>query len=299
MKLMGMLSLLALSALSWSPSRAPEILRLWDGDAPLAQGKQDRDVPTITIYRPSDAKATGAAIVVCPGGGYAGLAPHEAKPIGEWLAANGIVGVVLKYRLSPHYRHPAMLTDASRAMRYVRAHAENWHIDPKRIGIMGFSAGGHLASTVATHFDEGQPDSPDPIERISSRPDVAILLYPVITMTYPATHSGSLQNLLGDAPDPKLIASLSNETQVTAQTPPTFLVHSIEDAAVPAENSLLYVQACRKFGVPVELHLYEHGAHGFGLGGKDPTLNVWPRLCVGWLKKRGFLSKTPTKTAGE
>lgn len=293
MKLLWSLGALALSACAWAAwvGSKPETVRLWEGDAPLAQGKEDRDIPTLTLYRPAEGKATGAAVVVCPGGGYGGLADHENKPIGEWLAAHGITGIVLKYRLGPRYHHPVMLGDAARAIRYVRAHAADWKLDPKRIGVLGFSAGGHLASTIATHFDEGKPDASDPIDRVSSRPDVAVLIYPVITLTAPSTHVGSLRNLLGDTPDPDLLKLLSNETQVSAKTPPTFLVHSVADTVVPPENSLLFVQACRKMGVPVELHLYEHGPHGFGLGGNDPALSVWPDLCLKWMGRRGFLTK--------
>ncbi len=282
----------ALACVAWAANK-PETVRLWEGDAPLAQGKTDADIPTLTLYRPAEDKANGAAIVVCPGGGYGSLAPHENKPIAEWLAANGITSVVLKYRLAPRYHHPSMLNDAQRAVRYVRAHAEKWKIDPKRIGILGFSAGGHLASTAATLFDEGNPNAADLIDRISSRPDLAILLYPVITMEEPFTHFGSRKNLLGDNPDPKLIERLSTDKQVTERTPPTFLIHTLEDAAVLPENSLRFVAACRKAKVPVEFHLYEYGAHGFGLGGDDPILSGWTAQCLKWMDKRGFLKPAP------
>jgi acetyl esterase/lipase len=270
--------------------KPPEPQRLWEGDAPGAQGTTDADVPTITVYRPPAGKSNGAAVVVCPGGGYAGLAEHEGRPVAEWLNTLGVTGVVLKYRLGPRYHHPAMLNDVSRALRTVRFHAADWGLDPQRIGVLGFSAGGHLASTAATHFDDGDPNAADPIDRVSSRPDIAILVYPVITLSGPYAHIGSRNNLLGENPPQELIDLLSNEKQVTSRTPPTFLMHTNEDSGVPAENSLLFALACRKAGVPVELHLYEHGQHGFGLGGNDPVLKTWPAVCAAWLKGRGFLT---------
>ncbi len=287
----GALLLGALACAALAGDNKPETVRLWEGDVPLAQGNNAADIPTLTIYRPAEGKANGAAIVVCPGGGYGGLADHENKPIAEWLASNGITGIVLKYRLGPRYHHPVMINDANRAIRYVRAHADHWKLDPKRIGILGFSAGGHLASTAATHFDEGDKNAADPIERVSSRPDLAVLIYPVITLEAPFTHGGSRQNLLGKDPDPKLIELLSNEKQVTEKTPPTFLVHGLDDTVVPPENSLLFVQACRKAKVPVEFHLYEYGQHGFGLGGNDPILSGWPPQCIKWMERRGFLKQ--------
>ncbi len=289
---LGVLLLGALACAALARENTPETVRLWDGDAPLSQGKEASDIPTLTIYRPAENKSNGAAVVVCPGGGYGGLADHENKPIAEWLASNGITGIVLKYRLGPRYHHPVMINDANRAIRTVRAHAAQWKIDPKRIGILGCSAGGHLASTAATHFDDGDTNAADPIDRVSSRPDLAVLIYPVITLQDPYTHGGSRQNLLGKDPDPKLLELLSNEKQVTKQTPPTFLVHGLDDTAVPPENSLLFVQACRKAGVPVEFHLYEYGAHGFGLGGTDPILSGWPPQCIKWMERRGFLKKS-------
>ena len=272
-----------------SKSAEPRTVRLYSGDVPGAKGTEDADIPTISIYSPLPGRATGAAIVVCPGGGYGGLAPHEGKPIAEWLTTLGVTGVVLKYRLGPRYHHPIMKNDVGRAIRLVRANAAEWKLDPQRIGVLGFSAGGHLASTAATHFDDGAPGAIDPIDRVSSRPDAAILVYPVITMTEPYTHRGSRQNLLGENPTRGLIDLLSNEKQVTEKTPPVFLVHSADDAAVPLENSLLFAMACRKAHVSVELHAFEHGPHGFGLGGADPALGTWPGLCATWLDRRGFL----------
>jgi acetyl esterase/lipase len=200
----------------------------------------------------------------------------------------GISGFVLKYRLGPKYHHPVELEDAQRAIRLVRSRAAQWNLDPKRIGILGFSAGGHLASTAATHFDSGSASALDPIDRAGSRPDLAILVYPVISMQEPYAHVASRTNLLGADPDHELEKSLSNDLQVTPNTPPCFVVHTADDHTVPVENSLLFVMACRKNGVPVELHVFEHGPHGFGLGSGDPTLSTWPDLAAQWLRRHGF-----------
>lgn len=275
------------------PYTVPETLRLWQGAAPGALGNTPEDIPTITIYRPSADKSNGASIVICPGGGYGSLAPHEAAPPAEWLTSLGVTGIVLTYRIAPHYHHPVMMQDVERAIRLVRSHAAEWKLDSHRIGIMGFSAGGHLASTAATHFDEGNVSSPDPIERLSSRPDAAILIYPVITMTLPHTHEGTRQNLLQASPSEKLVDLMSNEKQVTSKTPPTFLVHTNDDAVVPAENSLLFALACKEHKVPVELHIFLHGPHGFGMGGSDPILKTWPDLCSKWLRSIEFLKSRP------
>lgn len=275
-------------------AQAADTLRLWEGEAPLARGANDADIPTITVFKPAADKANGAAVVVCPGGGYGGLAGHEGQPIAEWLNSLGVTSFVLKYRLGPRYHHPVELGDAQRAIRYVRSHAVEWKIDPHRIGIIGFSAGGHLASSAATHFDDGDPKAADAIDRVSCRPDAAILVYPVITMADPFTHGGSRNNLLGDKPDPEQVNLLSNERQITAKTPPCFLVHTSDDSVVPVENALLFAMACRAARVPCELHVYEHGPHGFGLGGNDPVLNKWPAACAAWLQTNGFL-KAPTK----
>lgn len=248
------------------------------------------ETPTLTHYPAARHAASGAAMIVCPGGGYRGLADHEGEPVAEWLAGLGIESFVLRYRLGPRHTHPAMLDDASRALRTVRARADEWDIDPARIGILGFSAGGHLASTLATHFDMGNRHSPDPIERQSSRPDAVVLIYPVITLQAEFTHMGSRLNLLGPEPHADLLALLSNETQVTPQTPPAFLVHTTDDAGVPCENSLQYALALRQAGVPCELHLYAHGPHGFGMGTNDPVLSTWPGHCAAWLGGLGFLT---------
>jgi acetyl esterase/lipase len=230
---------------------------------------------------------------------------HEGRQVAEWLNSLGVAAFVLKYRLGPRYHHPAMLQDAARAIRTVRAGSQRWRIDPHRIAILGFSAGGHLASTAGTHFDSGKPEAEDPVERASSRPDRLILVYPVIALATPYGHAGSKRNLLGENPPEDLVRSLSNETQVTAQTPPTFLAHTNEDSGVPAENSLLFVLALRKAKVPVEFHLFEKGQHGLGLGGgakqfgigPNPAFQEWPKLCATWLKGQGFLDRPAGQAA--
>ncbi len=265
---------------------------LWTDGAPGALGSNSNDIPTLTVFLPDPANATGAALVVCPGGGYGGLADHEGSQYARWLNELGITSFVLKYRLgSAGYRHPAMLHDAARALRTVRARAAEWKLDPKRIGIIGSSAGGHLASTLVTHFDNGNPDSPDPIERVSSRPALGILCYPVITMTDPHAHVGSRKNLLGTNPPPELIENLSNEKQVTKDTPPCFLWHTWEDNGVHVENAMMFASALQAAKVRFEIHVYERGMHGLGLGTRDwqpEKRHPWTRDCAFWLKERGF-----------
>ena len=289
---MRLLKLLPLLLTATALHAAPlEPLLLWPAGAPGALGDKDDDKPTLTAFLPEPDKATGAAIVICPGGGYGGLAPHEGAGYAEWLAENGVAGIVLKYRLgSKGYRHPAMLNDAARAVRLTRSKAAEWKIDPKRIGIMGSSAGGHLASTLLTHFDKGKAGDADPIERESSRPDLGILCYGVITMG-PNTHAGSKKNLLGEDPAPELVELLSNEKQVTKDTPPCFVWHTYEDAGVKVENSLEFAAALRRAGVPFDLHVYQKGAHGMGLGGgrAGGPHHPWAADCLFWLKAQGFM----------
>lgn len=265
-------------------------IRLWEDAAPLATGAGEGHTPTVTPYLPEPDRATGSAIVVCPGGGYQGLAlGHEGEEIGQWLKGQGIAAFILRYRHAPLYQHPAPLTDVRRAVRLVRARAETWGIDPARIGVLGFSAGGHLTATSGTLFEEGQADASDPFERVSSRPDFLVLLYPVIMMDGPHMHAGSRQNLMGNDPDPALIQTLSPAQQVTEHTPPSFLVHSVADTGVPVENSIAFFQALRAHGVPVEMHIFDQGPHGFGLATNDPVLSAWPKLCIAWLKQQGLL----------
>ncbi|HVJ81779.1 MAG TPA: alpha/beta hydrolase [Planctomycetia bacterium] len=270
------------------PAESP----LWPAGAPLAKGTTDADKPTVTAFLPDPAKANGSAVVVCPGGGYGALAKdHEGKAPAEWLNQRGIAAFVLKYRLGPRYSHPAPMLDVNRALRLVRSRAKEWNLAPDRIGVWGFSAGGHLASTAATHFDEGKAGDADPIEAQSSRPDFAILCYPVITMEKDFTHGGSRKNLLGASPDAALVEKMSNHKQVTKKTPPIFLFHTAEDKAVPVENALLFFGACVKAGVPAELHVHERGRHGVGLAPKEGTLAAWPENLDRWLRLHGIVKK--------
>jgi acetyl esterase/lipase len=280
------LSLFAYLVLAWSinaQNLAP--IPLWPDGAPGALGQSANDIPTLTPYLADPSAATGAAMVILPGGGYGGLAAHEGKGYADWLVTNGISCFVVKYRLGSHgYRHPCMLQDAARAVRLVRARSGEWKIDPKRVGIMGSSAGGHLASTLLTHFDLGKPDAADPVDRQSSRPDGGILCYPVITMGQ-YTHQGSKNNLLGKDPSPELVTLLSNELQVTKDTPPCFIWHTWEDQGVKVENSLNFALALQKAGVPYDLHIYQKGGHGMGLGKGHP----WAADCIFWLKAQGWV----------
>jgi len=277
--------------LAQTPANMPKGELLWPGGAPGALGDQDTDKPTLAPYIVPQGRGAGTAVIVCPGGGYVNLAmDHEGDQIARWLNSIGVTAFVLKYRLGPRYHHPIELGDAQRAIRTVRAKAAEYRVAPDRIGIMGFSAGGHLASTAGTHFDSGNSSAPDPIDRVSSRPDFLVLGYPVISFTTPYTHRGSLRALLGDQPDPKLVESLSNELQVTAQTPPAFLFHTNADTGVPAENSVLFYMALRKAGVPAEIHIYERGPHGVGLAATDEALSSWPARLADWLRVRGLLN---------
>ena len=322
---------------------------LWPGGAPDAVGTEPSDVPTITPYLPEPDRSSGSAFVICPGGGYGNLANHEGEPVAEWLTSLGITSFVLRYRLGPRYGHPAPLMDGQRAIKTVRSRASEFGIAHDRIGILGFSAGGHLTSCVGTIFDKGNRDSDDPVDRWSSRPNAMVLVYPVISMETDFGHGGSRRNLLGrfvgkdeaveaaeaaqqkeedvwapgdtlenmlstlrelahesgaEGPDDegttpggeeklppeRLMASLTTYKQVTEETPPSFLIHTTTDAGVPCENSIFFTRALRHAGVPVELHLFEEGPHGFGLAPNNPLLSCWPDLCARWLKLRGFAS---------
>lgn len=269
------------------PNRPCEPFSVWPDGPPAAGVVDDGPAPTLTPFWPDPAVATGAAIVVNPGGGYAVLAAHEADPVAQWLQGLGIAAFVLRYRLYPQVRHPAQLLDAARALRTIRAHAEEWAIDPARIGMLGFSAGGHLASMLATHADAGAAAAADPVERVSSRPDLAVLVYPVVTLQRPDGHDWCCEALLGTQPDPAQVALLSSQLQVTPATPPMFLVHTADDD-VRCENSLLLAQALSAARVPFELHLYERGGHGYGLAPDDPVLGRWPTQCARWLQLRGW-----------
>ena len=258
------------------------VVKLWPD---LSVAKSSRE-SNIAYHRPRG-KPTGASVIVCPGGGYGMLADHEGDPVARWLTGHGIAAFVLRYRLAPH-RHPKMIDDASRAIRSVRFHANRLRLDTGRIGILGFSAGGHLAGAASTIFDCGDPESLDPVGQVSSRPDASILIYPVTLMAGPFAHAGCASNLLGDPPDPDLADYLSLPARVSPSTPPTFMVHSTDDDAVHVENVLQMASALKANAVPFALHIFERGGHGYGLAEKDPDLKVWPVLCIGWLKQQGF-----------
>jgi len=271
----------------------PKTELLWPQGAPGALGTDEKDRPKLIIYLPEKKQATGAAVVICPGGGYGALAmDHEGHQIARWLNSFGVAGFICDYRhRGKGYGHPAPLQDAQRAIRTVRIRANEFKVDPQRIGIIGFSAGGHLASTTTTHFDTGRAGSIDPFEAVSCRPDFAILCYPVIALDELFTHRGSQLNLLGKDADEKLVQSLSTEKQVTSATSPSFLWHTNEDTAVPPENSVMFYLALRRAGVPAELHVYEKGGHGLGLAASVPGVSSWPSQCQQWMQGRGLLGK--------
>ena len=283
-----LLSSTAYSQNDWKP--------LWADGAPGATGTTEHDIPAMLAFPAPPEKANGCSVLVCPGGGYGGLAmDHEGHQIAGWLNERGISAYILRYRLGTHgYHHPIQKNDVLRALRVIRHHAEATGGDPHRIGVMGFSAGGHLASTAATHFDAGDPAATDPIDQISSRPDFAILCYPVITMDEAFTHKGSRRNLLGNDRygDAQLVELLSNEKQVTKETPPTFIFHTTEDPVVPVENAIEFYSALRRSGVgAAELHVYQKGRHGVGLAQNDPILSSWPDRLHAWLGDNDFLKK--------
>ena len=268
---------------------APATYPLWPAGAPGALGGAAADRPEITVHLPPAGTANGSAVVILPGGGYGTLMmSYEGHDIAAWLNGYGVAGIVLKYRVSP-YRHPVPLLDAQRALRTVRLHAKAWGLAPDRTGVMGFSAGGHLAATLATHFDAGDPGAADPVERQPCRPDFAILVYPVITMGE-QTHGGSRDNLLGPDAAPAELDLLSNERHVTAQTPPAFLAHSVLDSAVPVANSRLFYAALQASGVPAEFLELPAGDHGLGCG-QGAEWELWQTHCLAWLKARHLLDK--------
>jgi acetyl esterase/lipase len=286
--ILGCLVLFA-SVLTARAADAPKSVLLWPDGAPGAIGSTDADKPSIDVYLP-EKSASGTGVLVVPGGGYQFLAlDHEGSQVAQWLVERGIAAFVLHYRIGPRYHYPAPIQDGQRAMSYVRSHAADYGIKPDRIGIWGFSAGGHLAGAVTTHFDSGQPDATDPIERVTDRPDFAILAYGVLSMEAEITHPGSRMNLLGANPDPVLVEQFTNAKQVTRDTPPCFLFHTADDKVVPVLNSVNFYLALQRAGVPAELHIFEHGDHGAGLGQKDPQLRKWPELLEGWMRLHGWM----------
>ena len=274
------------ASFAWT-AQAQTQIPLWPDGAPGAKGTADSDTPKIIAYPPKG-RNTGTGVLVFPGGSYAFLAmDHEGRQIADWLNNLGVAAFVVQYRVAP-YRHPIEINDAKRAMRYVRSHAAEFKIAPGRIGAWGFSAGGHLVSTLGTHYDSGDPSSADPIERASSRPDFMVLAYPVIDPLGGAA-KGSFDNLLGRDADPALVRELSNDLHVNAQTPPAFLMAAEDDQAVSAECALNFYSALLKAGVPAELHVYESGGHGFGLGATNPRISSWSQRLAEWLRDRGLL----------
>ena len=277
----------------FAAERPTEAIRLWPGKAPEALGEAEKDIPTLTPYWPAPEKATGAVFIVCPGGGYRVLAPHEGEPYAQWLASQGIAAFVLKYRLNTDgYFVPTILLDAARAVRLVRTRASEWGLDAKRVGLMGSSAGGHLTATLITQFDAGKPNDPDPIEHASSRPDVAVLCYAFILFDVP--DADRELRFLGAGATPEQRELISPRLNVRANTPPCFIWQTSEDARVLPENALAFGEALRAKRIPFDLHFYEKGAHGIGLGTKtfDPAkLHPWTRDCAFWLKEQGFAGK--------
>lgn len=277
----------------------PKEIPLWGDKIPGPTSKDPKNIPTLTICLAG--KPNGTAVVVCPGGGYSSRATdHEGKQVADWLNARGVHAFILKYRTAQESKitpplQPGPMLDVQRAIRMVRMHAKDHDIDPNKIGVWGFSAGGHLASTAATHFDKGKAEAEDPVDRVSCRPDFAILYYPVISMKDDITHKGSKKNLLGEKPDDKLVEFYSNELQVAKETPPTILFHTKEDKAVPVENSLRFYEALQKNGVPANMDIVEKGPHGVGIGTNpklpqgDRTVSKWPEKLEGWMKGRGLV----------
>jgi len=301
------LLLLSFILLIQTAGAQPFNLKLWTDDIPGSiSGSDYKEVstvengiitrwikvtdPSLTVFLPAKEKATGTAVLICPGGGYGALAfNHEGNDIAKWLNDNGIAGIILKYRLPSDLimkdKSVGPLQDAQEAMRTIRRNAASWNINPSKIGVIGFSAGGHLASTLSTHFDEKVYDIKD---NISARPDFSILMYPVITMDASFTHMGSRRNLIGENPSEEAVRHFSNEQQINEKTPPAFLVHSADDKAVPIKNSMTYYENLSKFNIPSELHIFQKGGHGYGLAVNGETQSAWPDLCLRWLKASGF-----------
>lgn len=263
-------------------------MKLWEEETPGYESAEERFEPYMKPYL-LERNSPGGAVIVLPGGGYQGRADHEGEPVALWLNSIGLSAFVVQYRVAP-YRHPYPLLDAQRAIRLVRHHAQEWSIDPERIGILGFSAGGHLAAWASNDHDSGDPEALDPVERQSSRPNASILCYPVISFNE-FSHEGSVHNLLGEHPSEAMRRTLSMQHAVKPGTPPAFLWHTSDDGAVPVENSLLYAGALSKHQIPFELHVFPHGRHGLGLAEEEPDASRWTELCEGWLRSIGFMAQ--------
>jgi len=292
--LLSFLTAVPVNVTAAEPAGPPQ-LPLWSGPAPKAAAAPDEPQPFLDLYVPEKDRANGSALVICPGGGYGGLAVgHEGADVAAWATELGTTAFVLHYRLGRQGHHyPTQLIDVQRAIRLVRSKAAEFAIDPHRIAIMGFSAGGHLASMAATLFNEQATlpgPEPDAVDAVSGRPDLAILCYPVISMHAPHAHRGSRKNLLGPADNDALAEQLSTDRRVTAETPPTFIFQTNEDAGVPAENAVGFYLACRKAGVPAELHVYQPGRHGLGLAPTHPHLASWPDRLQDWLELQQFFN---------
>ena len=289
-------SVILITSLTLGRAGIPAEIPLWPDGAPGALGTSSNDIPTLTVYVPEVTNATRTAIVICPGGGYQGLAPFEGNDYALWLNQHGVTCFVLKYRLGSHgYRHPAMLEDAARAVRWVRANAEKYNLNVHHVGIMGSSAGGHLAATLMTHYDKGNPAAADAVEKVSSRPDFGVLCYPVITMVGEFAHKGSRDSLLGSNAPTKLARQLSAELNVTYETPPCFIWTTLADQGVPMENTLMFAQALRKNGVHFDLHVYERGPHGIGLMANPPFTHPhqWTSDLLFWLGEHKWANVNP------
>jgi acetyl esterase/lipase len=288
-----------------APTTAP--IPLWPEGVPGAKAIGDEKVesggrisnvsnPTLTYFPPAVDRPNGTTAIICPGGGYSMLSfEREGVQYANWLSTLGVSSFVLKYRLG-EFGHPAPLQDVLRAIRFVRSHAGDYKINPDRIGIMGSSAGGHLAASAATLFDHADGKTGAELDNVKARPDFVILMYPVITLKDPAAHSGSRKKLLGAQPDPEKLKLMSLEDQVTAGTPPTLLIHTQEDATVPVENSILFYQALTRAKVPAEMYLFEHGPHGMGMRNGLGTASNWHKRAEEWLQARGLLDSSPTKS---
>lgn len=287
-RLLILLTLLPLGLLAADRPMAP--LRLWSGAAPGALGEAEKDIPTLTPFWPDADKATGAAVIVFPGGGYRSLAAHEGTPFAQWLASQGIAAFVLKYRLTTgDYKVPTIFLDGARAIRTVRSHAAEWGLDPHRVGVIGSSAGGHLAAMTVTQFDSGKADAADPIERASSRPDLAILCYGFILFDLPNPQRE--ETFLGPNGTPEQKRFLSPRLNVRSDTPPCFIWQTDADDKVLAENAFAFATALREKKIPFDLHIYKEGKHGIGLGAKDgdpAKMHPWTRDAAFWLKQQGF-----------
>ena len=294
MRLVAMGAVLMVAAGVQGQQAAPVVLHgktmlLWPAGAPGAMGDAEEDKPTLTVYLPTGPNVTKTGVVVAPGGSYTHLSmKKEGEDIALWLNAHGVAAFVLKYRLGPKYHNPIELGDAQRAIRTVRANAAEYGVAVDHVGMFGFSAGGHLTASAGTKFDWGNAAASDPIERQGSRPDFMILAYPVITMIEPLAHGPSKLNLLGENPDPALMQAMSMELQVTKDTPPAFIFVTSEDKTVPVLNSVMFYEALVKAGVPAEMHIFQHGAHGAGLAAKNPQLSVWTELLIKWMRERGY-----------